>query len=102
MASIVKIGSSWRALIRRKGHKGLCKTFQTKAQAEAWARQREAEIDRGEIVAEPGVLRIDEVIQAYRELRDQSRPFADTSNEHYMLRRLCEGLNDKRAGSLSN
>jgi len=90
MASIVKIGVSWRALIRRKGHKGLCKTFQTKAQAEAWARQREAEIDRGEIVAEPGVLRLNEVIQAYRELRDQSRPIADTANEHYMLRRLSD------------
>ncbi|AMO99010.1 phage integrase family protein [Collimonas arenae] len=102
MASIVKIGTSWRALIRRKGHKGLCKTFQTKAQAEAWARQREAEIDRGEIVAEPGILRMNEVIQSYRDLRDHSRPVTDTSNEHYMLRRLSEGLGDKRAGALSN
>ncbi|WP_211461822.1 hypothetical protein [Collimonas silvisoli] len=71
MASIVKIGVSWRALMRRKG---LCKTFQTKAHAETWARQREAEINRGEIVAEPGVLRVNEVIQAYRELRDQPTP----------------------------
>ncbi|MEO6920359.1 MAG: hypothetical protein ABI188_14975 [Collimonas sp.] len=64
MASVVKIGVSWHALIRRKGQKGMCNTFQTKTQAEAWARQREAEIDRGEIVAEPGVLRVNEVIQA--------------------------------------
>lgn len=101
MASITKVGSSWRALIRRKGHKPLCKTFKVKAQAEAWARQREAEIDRGEIVAEPGILRISEVINAYRELRDKARPIADTSNEHYMLKHLDEGLGDKRAGSLS-
>lgn len=101
MASVTKVGSSWRALIRRKGHKSLCKTFKTKAQAETWARQRESEIDRGEIVAEPGVLRISEVILAYRELRDKSRPIADTSNEHYMLKHLSEGLGDKRAGALS-
>jgi len=74
MASIVKISVSWHALKRRKDHKGLCKTFQTKAQAEAWARQRKAEIDRGGIVAEPGALRVNDVIQAYRELLDQSGP----------------------------
>lgn len=101
MASITKVGSSWRVLIRRKGHKSLCKTFKVKAQAEIWARQRESEIDRGEIVAEPGILRVSEVIQAYRELRDRSRPIADTSNEHYMLKHLAEGLGEKRAGSLS-
>jgi integrase len=101
VASITKVGSSWRALIRRKGHKPLCKTFKVKAQAEAWARQRESEIDRGEIVAEPGVLRVAQVIQAYRDLRDKARPIADTSNEHYMLCHLSEGLGDKRAGALS-
>lgn len=101
MASIVKIGSSWRALIRKRGHKTLCKTFETKAKAQAWATQREAEIDRGEIVAEAGSLRMREVIQAYRELRDRSRPIADTSNEHYMLKHLAEGLGDKRASALS-
>lgn len=101
MASITKIGDSWRALIRRKGHKPLCKTFKNKAQAEVWARQREAEIDRGEIVAEPGVLRISELIQEYRDLRDKSRPIADTSNEHYMLKHLSEGLGEKRAGALT-
>lgn len=101
MASITKIGSSWRALIRRKGHKNLCKTFKVKAQAEAWARQRESEIDRGEIVALPGALLLKEVIQAYRNLRDSSRPIADTSNEHYMLKHLSEGLGDKRAGGLT-
>ncbi len=102
MASITKIGSSWRALIRRKGHKPLCKTFKNKAQAELWARQREAEIDRGEIVAEPGVQTVRDLLQSYRKLRDQSRPIADTSNEHYMLKHLEAGLGDRRAGSLSS
>lgn len=101
MASITKVGDSWRALIRRKGHKTLCKTFPVKAKAEAWARQREAEIDRGGIVAEPGELLVKEVISSYRELRDQARPIADTSNEHYMLKHLEEELGDKRAGALT-
>lgn len=47
------------------------------------------------------MVRLDEVIRAYRDLRDQSRPIADTSNEHYMLRRLSQGLGDKRAGALN-
>lgn len=101
MASITKVGDNWRALIRRKGHKTLCKTFKTKAQANAWSLQREAEIARGEIVASPGAVSIAQVIESYRELRDAARPIADTSNEHYMLKHLSEGLGDKRAGSLS-
>lgn len=102
MASITKVGSSWRALIRRKGHKSLCKTFKTKAQAEVWARQRETEIDRGEIVAAPGALTVGDLLQAYRELRDQSRPIADTSNEHYMLKHLKAGLGENRVSALSS
>lgn len=45
MASILKIGSSWRAQIRRKGHKPITETFPTKALADKWARKIEAEID---------------------------------------------------------
>lgn len=101
MASIAKIGSSWGALIRRKGHKNLCKSFKVKAQAEAWARQLESEIDPAEIVALTGTLLLKEVIQAYRDLRDSSRLIADTSNEHYMLKHLSEGLGEKRAGGLT-
>lgn len=101
MASIVKIGKKWRALVRRKGHKPQCKTFAVKAQAEAWARQIEADLDRGIVAAEPGTTTMEAVISAYRELRDKSRPISDASNEHYMLRRLNEGLGDKLAGSLT-
>lgn len=101
MASITKVGNSWRALIRRKGHKTLCKTFKNKAQAEVWARQRESEIDRGEIVAEAGAVTISELIQSYREMRDHSRPISDSSTEHYTLLNLDRSLGDKRASSLS-
>lgn len=101
MASILQIGDRWRALIRRKGHKAQCKTFDTKAQAMAWARARETELDEGHAIAVPGKLLVREVIQAYRELRDQARPILDTSNEHYMLKALEKGLGEKVAGKLS-
>lgn len=101
MASITKIGSSWRVLIRRKGHKALCKTFEKKAQAEAWASLREAEITRGQIVSSTGRLTVADLIDSYRELREKSRPIADTSNEHYMLKHLVEFLGKKRLDALS-
>jgi integrase len=45
MASIIKIGDSWRAQVRRKGHKPITQTFPTKAAADRWARGVEADID---------------------------------------------------------
>jgi integrase len=45
MASILKIGDTWRAQVRRKGHKSMSKTFPTKTLAVKWAREIEAEMD---------------------------------------------------------
>jgi integrase len=45
MATFLKRGETWRAQIRRKGHKAVTATFSTKAQAQAWARKVEAEMD---------------------------------------------------------
>lgn len=48
MASITNRGNlQWRALIRRKGYPVQSKTFETKADAQKWARQIESEMDRG-------------------------------------------------------
>jgi integrase len=44
VASIIKRGKKYRALIRKKGFTR-CKTFQTKSAAKAWATRIEAEID---------------------------------------------------------
>lgn len=105
MASIIKVGEKWRALIRRKGHPTLCKTFRVKAQAEAWARQIEVDIDRGQAPTPKTVigraLLLRDVLDTYRELRDRSRPIADTSNEHYMLKNLAAGLGERDVMSLT-
>ncbi|RQS08666.1 hypothetical protein [Burkholderia sp. Bp8998] len=50
MAFIHKRGDSWRAFIKRKGFPRAQATFNTKAEAEAWARKLESEMERGAYV----------------------------------------------------
>ena len=48
MASIRKRGDyQWEARVRRRGYPTQSKTLNTKIEAEAWAREVEAEMDRG-------------------------------------------------------
>lgn len=47
MASIWKRGDYWRAAVRRQGYPEQTRTFDTKSDAEAWARRLESEMDRG-------------------------------------------------------
>lgn len=52
MASITRRGDlQWQARVRRKGYHVQIKTFNTRAEVEAWARQIESEIDRGVFVS---------------------------------------------------
>ena len=46
MASIDRRRNKWRAQVRRDG-RALCKTFQRKGDADAWAREVERTIDQG-------------------------------------------------------
>lgn len=101
MASILQVNGKWRALVRRKGHAAQCKTFTSKARAEAWAKGVEAAIDGG---ASPGLastLTMAQVFKAYEQLRAESRPINDTSNEHYMLKALKRGLGELRVATLT-
>ena len=41
----------WQAKVRRKGHPGQSKTFETRKDAEAWARVIESEMDRGAFIS---------------------------------------------------
>ena len=47
MASFTKRGNYWRAQIRTKGQDPVSRSFDTKAQAQVWARSIENEMDRG-------------------------------------------------------
>ena len=47
MASFSKRGNYWRAQVRNKGQEGSSRTFDTKAEAQVWARSIENAMDRG-------------------------------------------------------
>lgn len=46
MATIRKLRGRWQAQVRRRGVKPRCKSFDTKLEAEKWARDLEAQVDR--------------------------------------------------------
>lgn len=45
MATIRKLGGRWQAQVRRRRTKPRCKSFDTKLEAEKWARELEATVD---------------------------------------------------------
>ncbi len=51
MASFRQHGNGWQGRIRRRGYPDITKTFETKADAEKWARALESEIDKGQFVS---------------------------------------------------
>ena len=66
----------WQAQIRRRGHPAQIRTFDHKAEAEAWARQIESEIDRGVFVsrAEAESTTLTKLLNRYlREITPQKR-----------------------------
>ena len=104
MASIIKVKGRWRVQIRRKGHQPITETRPwSKAEAQRWAMEIEIALGKGQsagAVLARGVT-IAQLIDKYRELRDRARPILDTSNEHYMLQHLQEGLGSYEAAAFS-
>ena len=47
MATITKRKSGWSVQVRRTGYSPRCRTFQTKGEAQQWAREQEGAMDRG-------------------------------------------------------
>ncbi|MCF6194685.1 MAG: hypothetical protein L3J46_10185 [Kangiellaceae bacterium] len=69
MATIQHRGPyQWRVQVRRKGYPIQRKTFETKAEANAWARQIESEMDRGVFrsIAEAERTTLEELLDRYR------------------------------------
>lgn len=67
MASIIRVGDKWRALVRRVGFKAACKTFATKGDAARWAREIESDMDAQRHTDTGGAKahRFDAIIQRY-------------------------------------
>jgi integrase len=86
MATFLKRGDTWRAQIRRKGYKAVTATFPTKAQAQAWARKIEAEMDARRFMDTRGLANITlkELIDWYSEEIGSAHPFG--KNKKAVLR----------------
>lgn len=98
MASILKIGERWRAQIRKQG-RSISKTFRTKAEAQAWAKNSEVDIETPRAAAS---LTVGTLIEDYRKAREESgRAVAPKSNEEYMLRKLKLAFADHLVHRLS-
>lgn len=102
MASICKINGKWRALIRRKGYKPVAKYFDTKKDADAWARMVESSIDQTKAVVLSDSVTVGSLIAEFRRLRlEAGRPVAPESNAHYMLEHLTDDLGADRVVDLT-
>lgn len=70
MATFVKRGGKYLAVIRRKGFPTACRTFHLKSDAEEWARHMETQADRGELRTPVKVLagyKVRDILERYRD-----------------------------------
>ncbi len=68
MATFVQRNSGWQAKVRRQGAPTISRTFDLKADAEAWAREIERELQRGNMAAatnEAGRVTLGQVVESY-------------------------------------
>ncbi|WP_175915878.1 MULTISPECIES: hypothetical protein [unclassified Burkholderia] len=89
MAAIQRRNDKWQARVRRKGFPIEVKTFNTRADAEQWARFIETEMDRGSFVsrgeAEANTLK--DIIERY--IADVMPTRKGASDEIPRLRATC-------------
>lgn len=99
MASIIQLNGKWRAQVRRTGTKPQTKTFNTKGEAERWAKNIEKGIEQPK---EALSLTIAKVIEEYRNLREKGhRPVEPTASEHYTLNMLADHLGHLKADRMT-
>lgn len=103
MASVLQIGDRWRAQIRRPGRKSISKTFDTKREADQWARRTEAAMDQQQDVLVTADITVRELVQEFRRMREElARPISPQGNTHYMLEHLVEDLGAERVRDLTS
>lgn len=90
MAGIWKRGRYWRAEIRRVGFPSQWSTFDTKAEAEAWARRIESEMDRGIFVDRTEAERntLGDLLRRYAE--EVSPLKKGCADEILRIRKICQ------------
>ena len=90
MASFEKRSGNWRAIVQREGHGRITRTFDTKAQAEAWAATIESEIARGLFVSQTQAenTTLDDLLNRYEREIVSTKKGAQI--ERYRLNRFRE------------
>ena len=74
MASIRKHRNKWQAQVRRSGYPALVRSFNQKADAQAWARKSEQQIDSGDLMVDQRVLKVMTVRDLLVRYRDTITP----------------------------
>lgn len=97
MGTIVKRGDSWRAVIRKKGHPTMTKTFSKQALAKKWVMETELALERREVVSSDAL--VGDLIQKYIEDVMPSREVSRHTKARYrQLRRWTARI---RVGDLT-
>jgi TPR repeat protein len=79
----------WQVQVRRHGSHPITRTFRLKADADLWGRQREAEIDRGDLPVDHRALRAITLANLLERYRDTVTPRKrGAAQERYKLRVL--------------
>ena len=81
MATFIKRGVKYQAVIRRKGFPTASRTFHRKSDAKEWARYMEVKADRGELPTPIKVLegyRVRDILERYRDEITVKKRSADT------------------------
>lgn len=100
MASIRKRDDRWRAQVRKRGFKPQFGSFEQKADAAAWARQLESEMDRGVFVSRQEADRttLAELFDRYE--REITPGKASARRERQRLKQLREAFGYRFVGQL--
>ena len=88
MAHIRRKRNKWQVLIRKKFHKNIAKSFTLKEDAEKYARETEAKIDKGFLVSyeEAQKTRLGELLERYR--REITSKKKSNTTEDYKIKYL--------------
>ena len=102
MASILNIGTSWRAQVRRKGHKNITETFPTKAAAQKWATAIEADIDSKRYQDGRGLeaYKLADLIDRYNAEIGETKKFG--KNKLAVLRALKDRLGELKLSEITD
>jgi hypothetical protein len=89
VASIRKRGNKWQVQVRKDGHPPLARSFSTRDLAVRWARDKEREIERGELPTTIREVRGRSFGDLLRRYRDEVTPMKrGAASEHYRIDRF--------------